>query len=266
VLLFTGVRKRIAAIFASRELDTGTGALVGFDPNSMMHMTALILCAYLVANTILEFVLLGGLAGIADNSMPITVGGLAIDLSTWLIFAALGVGLGFRRSITLTLWRLGLRAPTISELTMGVAIAFMLVVTARFIDIIWEESVTQQTIEQQTVVVQKIEANINTLMFVFVLSASAAIGEEIAFRGALQPILGLWPTAILFAAIHSQYVLTPASVLILIVGLGLGWLRRRYNTTTSIVAHFLYNFVPTALGLFLMVSNPAGAITSGIIR
>ena len=29
-----------------------------------------------------------------------------------------------------------------------------------------------------------------------------------------------------------------------------GWLRRRYNTTSSIVAHFLYNFVSAAITVY----------------
>jgi len=34
------------------------------------------------------------------------------------------------------------------------------------------------------------------------LAVSSAIGEEIFFRGALQPLLGLWITAVLFGLLH----------------------------------------------------------------
>jgi uncharacterized protein len=69
------------------------------------------------------------------------------------------------------------------------------------------------------------------------------------FRGALQPVFGLWITSIFFALLHTQYTLTPASLTIVVVALGLGWLRRRYSTAASIVAHFVYNFVLLALPL-----------------
>jgi len=34
------------------------------------------------------------------------------------------------------------------------------------------------------------------------LAVSSAVGEEILFRGALQPLLGLWITALIFALLH----------------------------------------------------------------
>jgi membrane protease YdiL (CAAX protease family) len=35
-----------------------------------------------------------------------------------------------------------------------------------------------------------------------VLAATSAIGEELLFRGVLQHLVGLWPTALLFALLH----------------------------------------------------------------
>jgi membrane protease YdiL (CAAX protease family) len=63
-------------------------------------------------------------------------------------------------------------------------------------------------------------------------------------------VFGLWPTSILFALIHMQYTLTPATLIILGVALGFGWLRQRYNTTVAIMAHFLYNFIPLAVNVY----------------
>jgi membrane protease YdiL (CAAX protease family) len=37
---------------------------------------------------------------------------------------------------------------------------------------------------------------------ILVLAASSAIGEELLFRGALQALLGFWPTALIFALLH----------------------------------------------------------------
>ncbi|NDJ85058.1 MAG: CPBP family intramembrane metalloprotease, partial [Chloroflexi bacterium] len=68
---------------------------------------------------------------------------------------------------------------------------------------------------------------------------------------ALQPIFGLWWTAIFFTLVHMQYTLTPAALIILMVAIGLGWLRRRYNLYAAIAAHFLYNFIPLALSVLI---------------
>jgi uncharacterized protein len=79
----------------------------------------------------------------------------------------------------------------------------------------------------------------------------------------LQPIFGLWPTAIFFALTHVQYTLTPATLVIIIVGLGLGWVRKRYNTTAAIITHFAYNFALlflTIYGSYLQDQLNAGAL------
>ena len=37
---------------------------------------------------------------------------------------------------------------------------------------------------------------------VFVIALTSAIGEEMLFRGALQPLLGVWPTVVIFGLLH----------------------------------------------------------------
>jgi len=39
-------------------------------------------------------------------------------------------------------------------------------------------------------------------MTIAVLAVTSAVGEELLFRGALQPLVGFWPTAILFGLLH----------------------------------------------------------------
>ncbi len=251
--LVPGFRHWIARIFPKRTIDFNNQMPVGFDPDSMVHTTALIYCLYLLSHTALDFIAVGGLSGLAQDFTGVTPNQLWGDLAIWLIFATLGVGLLSRRSLADTIKRLGLRAPTVSELSLAASMAFALYAVAFASDVIWQSLSPQDVYQQQNVVSQAISQSITTLTLAFLLALTAAIGEEIAFRGALQPVFGLWPTSILFAAIHLQYVLTPASVLILVVGLGFGWLRQRYNTTTSIVAHFLYDFVPPALGILTQV-------------
>jgi membrane protease YdiL (CAAX protease family) len=46
-------------------------------------------------------------------------------------------------------------------------------------------------------------------------------------------------------------MLTPAMLIILVVGSGLALLRRYQSTTSAIIAHFIYNFVPIALAILL---------------
>ena len=49
--------------------------------------------------------------------------------------------------------------------------------------------------------------------------------------------------------VHTQYTLSPALAQILAMGLILGIVRERSNTTTSIGVHITYNFVVFLLGV-----------------
>ena len=109
------------------------------------------------------------------------------------------------------------------------------------------EGTREETFDEQTKASEALSESINTIGMAFLLAALAAVGEEIAFRGALQPVFGFWPTAVLFALTHLQYTLTPASLIIFGVAIAFGWIRQRYNTTTAMLTHFLYNFIPLAL-------------------
>ena len=85
---------------------------------------------------------------------------------------------------------------------------------------------------------------------ILTLGLAAALGEETVFRGALQPRFGLIFTTVLFALLHSTYGISLATLIVFGVGLVLGLLRMRYNTTTSMVAHAVYNMT---LGLITML-------------
>ena len=79
------------------------------------------------------------------------------------------------------------------------------------------------------------------------LAISVGIGEEILFRGALQPVFGIVITSLLFVALHTQYAFTPAAGILFVVSLGFGLLRARASTTAAIIAHAAYNGIPFVL-------------------
>ncbi|MCF8302193.1 MAG: CPBP family intramembrane metalloprotease, partial [Bacteroidales bacterium] len=83
--------------------------------------------------------------------------------------------------------------------------------------------------------------NLDTAGIIFV-SLCAGIGEEIFFRGALQPLIGLWTTAILFVLLHGY--LNPFNWRISIYGVvmvvfiaGMGYLFRYTGLVTAMTAH-----------------------------
>jgi membrane protease YdiL (CAAX protease family) len=66
---------------------------------------------------------------------------------------------------------------------------------------------------------------------------SAGIGEELVFRGLIQPKFGLLVTALLFTVTHVQYGITFINLGIFSIGLLLGLERKRYGLTACILTH-----------------------------
>ena len=75
----------------------------------------------------------------------------------------------------------------------------------------------------------------------------AGTGEEILFRGAMQPVFGLYFTSLLFILTHAHYGLSPAMLILFAVSVGFGVVRQRYSTTAAIICHTTYNFLPFLL-------------------
>jgi membrane protease YdiL (CAAX protease family) len=112
---------------------------------------------------------------------------------------------------------------------------------------VWERLTSPEQLAEQTAAADQISQAFATLPLAFVMAASAALGEEIWIRGALQPVFGILISSLFFVVLHTQYTLTPATLVVLVLSFGLGWLRQRQSTTAAIIAHFVFNFFPLAL-------------------
>tara|TARA_B110000046_G_scaffold185672_1_gene228472 strand:- start:2640 stop:3179 length:540 start_codon:yes stop_codon:yes gene_type:complete len=88
----------------------------------------------------------------------------------------------------------------------------------------------------------------------FFLSICAGVGEEILFRGAIQPVLGIWLTAIIFVGSHHYLYnekLTKSNTFPFIVmvsfllgfGVLLGWIADEFSLWHAIAIHFSYDLV-----------------------
>ena len=88
---------------------------------------------------------------------------------------------------------------------------------------------------------------INSFYVVF-LSICAGVGEEVFFRGALQPLIGIWATAFFFVLIHDYFSIKNLrlnffGVVITIFIAFLGWSVQKYNLWLAIAAHFSYDLI-----------------------
>lgn len=258
VVCFVCVRLIMSVTFRSG-LRRLVGAQSHYNPDSNVHLVAVILGLWLVVITLAQFLLAGGIAGLADalEQSGIPISELIFQAVLLTVVAFLGVGIAIRRNLSESLNRLGLRLPTVGDVGWGIVGGLFLFGVTIALFSVWSLLVPEDQIVQQQAASEQLVRSFNTLPLAFVISICAAVSEEILFRGAVQPVFGLLLTSILFAAFHSQYAFTPATLIILVVGAGLGWQRQRQNTTAAIIAHFVYNFVQLALTI-LIGSNPGG--------
>lgn len=73
------------------------------------------------------------------------------------------------------------------------------------------------------------------------IGLSAGIGEELLFRGAVQPRYGIVLSALLFALLHSQYGFSFITLGTFALGCLFGVVAARHGTTHAILAHTIYN-------------------------
>ncbi len=97
----------------------------------------------------------------------------------------------------------------------------------------------------------------------FFLSICAGVGEEILFRGAIQPILGIGLTAVIFVGSHhylyneklTRKNTAPFIVMVcFLLGLGLllGWIADEFTLWHAIAIHFSYDLVQ-----FMYIREPS---------
>ncbi|WP_149453019.1 CPBP family intramembrane glutamic endopeptidase [Pasteuria penetrans] len=81
---------------------------------------------------------------------------------------------------------------------------------------------------------------LDSLVLYFVIGVCTAIGEELLYRGALQPRLGIWVTSIVFVVGHLQKAWFGLLITFL-NSLLMGWIAHRYNLWLSMWFHMFRN-------------------------
>jgi membrane protease YdiL (CAAX protease family) len=225
----------------------------GYDPNSLVHLTAFVLVLALTSVTLSNFALSGGLSGLAEEIQADTsaIPSLILTQTIWILSALLGVGLLVRRTPQQAAARLGLRFPRPEDFNWGLGYGLLCYVGVIGFVAIWALLTSPELFAEQTAASQQLVGVFSSIPQVFVLSILIGIGEEIFFRGAIQPVFGIGFTSVFFAVLHTQYTLTPATLALFGVSLVLGWLRQRHSTSAAIIAHFIYNFVQLFVGILV---------------
>ncbi len=221
--------------------------LIPIDAANPVHGIALAFSVLVAVN--LLFTLGIGLSNLADVLAEQEAAGITSNtmLSLWVqqIFTALlgmiGVGWLIRRGTRATLERLGIVVPSFGQLLFGLLLGLGLVPVIMAIE--WLTSYLEVGIDPSVAKLteQLLGPLFDTPFGIVTIGLAAALGEETIFRGAMQPRFGLLFTALLFALVHSNYGLTLSTLIVFLLGLVLGMVRIRANTTTAMVTHAVYN-------------------------
>lgn len=232
--------------------------LIPIDAANPVHGIALAFTVLVVVN--LLFTLGIGLSNLADVLAEQEAAGITSNtmVSLWAqqIFTALlgmiGVGWLVRRGTRATLERLGIVMPSSGQLLFGLLLGLGMVPVIMAIE--WLTASFNVGIDPgvEKLTEQLLGPLFDTPLGIVTIGVAAALGEETIFRGAIQPRFGLIFTAILFALVHSNYGLSLSTLIVFLLGIVLGIVRIRTNTTTAMITHAVYN-MSLALLAYLQV-------------
>ena len=216
-----------------------------YDESSLVHRAASLLAmAYMMRQI---WLLLSTPGENEQHWFAPDTGGILLNLAgsaiIYLSLSALGTGWGLRRDREQALRRLGLRWPTLNDCLAGIALGLLIYVAATLAASLMPAGVTADHLGARTL----FDAVKNSLPAALALAVLAGTGEEILFRGALQPVFGLFVTSLLFTLFHTHYGLSPALPILFAVSVCFGLVRLRFSTTAAIICHATYNFAPFVL-------------------
>jgi membrane protease YdiL (CAAX protease family) len=256
------VTAAVAAVLAARPVRERIARFLPIDPDSPVHAYALVLAVIMFGTQVATIVFVDVLA--VDQTLPpLSVGDILISETPFLIMALAGVGLYIRHNASGAAERLGLTRPAWWQISLALAAAgafFALIQGADRLSHLWTPGIASQ-VDQTT---QHVFGGLNDPIGIAAIALLPGICEEILFRGALQPRLGLLVTAVLFTSIHTQYGLSFDALSVLIVAIGLGLIRKYTNTTSSGLAHISYNLL-AAIGVAGSLIGAALVVELGLV-
>src|SRR6056297_204701 len=175
-----------------------------------------------------------------------------IALLSLLVFSALGLYLtDLAREPAVTDFLLG-NSPMWIQLSVGTAVGFFAALAAWW----WiRQSFMTQVHNKYVQLFQSFRLSITDIV---IISLSAGIGEELFFRGAIQPYLGVIWTAILFVALHGylnpkDWRMASYGILMTLIIVALGYMTEMIGIVSAMTAHVMIDLF---LLFKLMNSSP----------
>jgi membrane protease YdiL (CAAX protease family) len=187
-----------------------------------------------------------GSSSVADTvSRPQTSGDLVAGQVPFVMLAIASVGPGVRRTLRETLERLGLLPMRPWWWLLGIATGVAVVKGGSHLYDLVNSFTPADCRLQQERVFEHLAGPARHWYAQLAIGVAAGTGEELLFRGALQPRVGILLASLLWASFHLQYTChglpSASNLYILVLGLVFGALRRWFGLGAAIAAHAAYD-------------------------
>ena len=229
-----------------------------FVPTSIPHMVALYIfitiVAYLASSTDPTGLNLPGM----PLAIPLPLGQLFSYNGLGLVILSFcGIGIFVSRSPKEAMSRLGWSKPSWTQVGIGIALIFLSflydALWAVYTHHLWGQDLASKLSSYNAGTFAVAGGFAPSVVLALATALCAGIGEETLIRGALQPVFGILPAAILHGMLHGQFAHAPIFIIqVAVWSMCMGIVRRYTNTTTTIIGHAGFNFVTT----FLFAFNP----------
>jgi membrane protease YdiL (CAAX protease family) len=193
----------------------------------------------------------GGQPAGTPSIRPAAAGPTARDLMLgevpFLAIAIASVGPVVRRRALETAERLGLWPLRLPWWVVGIAVGVVLVPVGGWVVDLLNHLATAQCVAQTGQAEQAIVGVGRTTIEQVGIAVAAAVCEEVLFRGALQPRVGILLSSVVWATFHLQYTCnglpSPANLYLVLLGFVFGGLRKWGGLWPAIFAHGVYDGV-----------------------
>ncbi|HWV35269.1 MAG TPA: CPBP family intramembrane glutamic endopeptidase [Thermomicrobiales bacterium] len=221
------------------------------DPASPIDMSGLAMILAVMAFSALQLTISSEGGESATNvTGSVTISALIINVVTFAAIAYVCVGYRIWRDGQEATTLLGLAWPTLRTALIALALvipSFIFSMIGSALTVAFQPDVVenlQETMDQMTTGVQ------NPLGAIL-LGLSTGVGEELLFRGAIQPRFGIVIASLCWVLLHVQYDFTFVLVGLFGIGILLGLERKYLGTTAAIITHGVYNVAVVLLQTYL---------------
>jgi membrane protease YdiL (CAAX protease family) len=214
------------------------------DPNSPIDLCGLTFVLWIPAFLIIAAIQSGpadvgnaGATSLTENAFY-----LILNALTFVAIAYVCVGYRIYRTGDEATKRLGLTVPSLKIVAISVAMvipAFIISMIGSALTVAFQPDVVDNLNDTMDQMTTGLDNPIGALL----IGLTAGIGEEVLFRGAIQPRFGIVIAALFWTALHVQYDISFMMLGLFGVGVLFGLQRKYFGTTSAVITHAAYNIL-----------------------